>query len=269
MKKGSKIIVIVLVAILGLVSFDTLLARILKNSPLLSIKKDIPNGYVKKGLLMDTYFCTKEQDLVTVSWHLKTTKFYCTPYEIKEIVDKTKDMEDFACDEAKTKFYSDDEYNYYYNCDKSKYVVVKYTSGREESIKNALEYNHITMQDVDDYKIDYIKEEKVLEHDCIGGMLDAYITSQKYDAKEDKLKNIIDVSLKNVKYSYVSKNKLGITVAIQTTDSKVIKTLETYLNKNYKGYVKQELKDNYKIYVYNGSGSDEMNIENDLKKCYR
>lgn len=79
---------------------------------------------------------------------------------IKEIKDLTKNMISFSCAEALDKFYEDDNYEYYYNCLKSKYIVVIYEDNSEETVKDALKKGHIKISDLDNYKIDYIKYEK-------------------------------------------------------------------------------------------------------------
>jgi len=79
---------------------------------------------------------------------------------IKEIKDLTKTMIAFSCAEALDKFYEDENYEYYYNCLKSKYIVVIYEDNSEETVKDALKKGHIKISDLDNYKIDYIKYEK-------------------------------------------------------------------------------------------------------------
>lgn len=79
---------------------------------------------------------------------------------IKEIKDLTKTMINFSCAEALDKFYEDVNYEYYYNCLKSKYIVVIYEDNSEETVKDALKKGHIKISDLNNYKIDYIKYEK-------------------------------------------------------------------------------------------------------------
>ena len=81
-------------------------------------------------------------------------------FVIKQIKDLTKTMISFSCAEALDKFYEDDTYEYYYNCLKSKYIVVIYEDNSEETVKDALKKGHIKISDLDNYKIDYIKYEK-------------------------------------------------------------------------------------------------------------
>lgn len=79
---------------------------------------------------------------------------------IKEIKDLTKNMLSFSCAEALDKFYEDDHYEYFYDCLKSKYIVVIYEDNSEETVKEALKQGHIKISDLDKYNIDYIKYEK-------------------------------------------------------------------------------------------------------------
>ena len=95
------------------------------------------------------------------SWFMK----YKIPNEntkliIKEIKDLTKNMLSFSCAEALDKFYEDDHYEYFYDCLKSKYIVVIYEDNSEETVKEALKQGHIKISDLDKYNIDYIKYEK-------------------------------------------------------------------------------------------------------------
>ena len=43
---------------------------------------------------------------------------------------------------------------------KDKHMIVKYESGFEETISNALKHETITISDLDEYNISYIKYEK-------------------------------------------------------------------------------------------------------------
>lgn len=76
MKKNLKITLIVLIVLVGLVVLDTLQAKILNNSPLLKIRKNL-NGdstyYIDKGLLVNHYHCTNEEEKTL----LKDVKYTC------------------------------------------------------------------------------------------------------------------------------------------------------------------------------------------------
>ncbi len=82
MKKGFKIVLIFLLDLISLIFLDTLQARVLKHSPLLHIRETLDGeSYVDKGVLINTYYCTKE-DKVHITWHFKTEKFTC-PLEVE------------------------------------------------------------------------------------------------------------------------------------------------------------------------------------------
>jgi hypothetical protein len=46
---------------------------------------------------------------------------------------------------------------------KSQYVIVEYTNGIEETIKQALKNGHIKIADLDKYNIYYLKKEKLYQ----------------------------------------------------------------------------------------------------------
>lgn len=77
-----------------------------------------------------------------------------------KLVDKTKEIEDFACAEALEEFYEDDNYTYYWSCIKNKYMIIKYNDGTEETISQALQKGHIDIQILDKFDISYNKYEK-------------------------------------------------------------------------------------------------------------
>lgn len=79
MKKKIKNSIIIISVIIIMILLDTIQAIIFKNSPVLSLRdiyKD-NTSYVDRGILINTYYCVQEQDIVTVSWHFKTAKYSC------------------------------------------------------------------------------------------------------------------------------------------------------------------------------------------------
>ena len=79
-KDKIKVFLIVIITIIGLILADTLQAIMFKNSPLIGIRNEYladADSYVDKGILINTYYCTKEEDIVTVHVLFKTTKFDC------------------------------------------------------------------------------------------------------------------------------------------------------------------------------------------------
>lgn len=79
MRKSIKVIIIIISILFGIILLDTIQARIFKNSPFISWKEELEDNdsWVYKGILIDTYYCVEEKDMVTVSWHFKNSKFTC------------------------------------------------------------------------------------------------------------------------------------------------------------------------------------------------
>ncbi|HOO67763.1 MAG TPA: hypothetical protein PLC53_00120 [Bacilli bacterium] len=79
MKKSFKIILIIVGVLFGVILLDTLQAIIFKNSTFISWKESLEDNdsWVDRGILIDTYYCTKEEDIVTVSWKTKISKYTC------------------------------------------------------------------------------------------------------------------------------------------------------------------------------------------------
>lgn len=164
MKKIIKTIIIIITIILILISLDTIVAKITKNSPIIHVssnKKD-GNSWVDRGIIIDTYYCVAKQDIITVHQYIKGTKFTCPKLEktVSKIVDKTLDNPLFACAQALEKFYEDKNYEYYFSCIKGSYIVVVYNDDTEEPVSSALKKGNITIEDLDEYNIGYYKEKK-------------------------------------------------------------------------------------------------------------
>ena len=168
MKKIIKIVIVIIIAIVCSLFLDTLFACVFDHSPLIHLKdkQSDSDSWVDKGLFVDTYYCTKESDIITVYQHFKGTKFECpidneNTFEIKEIVDKTLEQDNFTCAQALEKFYEDDDNEYYFSCIKGSYIVVIYTNDKEQPVSEALKEGKITISDLDRFNIKYYKENKV------------------------------------------------------------------------------------------------------------
>lgn len=87
MKHPIKIILLVISILIGIVLLDTIQAVIFKNSPIISWHKTLPDkdSFVDKGIIIDTYYCTKEKDIVTIKQYFKSTKFTC-PIDNFEVI---------------------------------------------------------------------------------------------------------------------------------------------------------------------------------------
>ncbi|MBQ6841211.1 MAG: hypothetical protein IJO63_03760 [Bacilli bacterium] len=131
-------------------------------------KKEVSSDKVNvvyRGIFFDTYNCI-EYSVPQIK--VKGTKFACAGGRtelgnVVNIIDKTKDMDDFVCAEALESFYTDDEYTYYYSCMKGEHIVVQYESGYEETVTQALKFGAITISDLDEHSIYYYKQEKTKE----------------------------------------------------------------------------------------------------------
>ena len=159
MKKMFKIFISILVVIIFCLVLD-LIFIFTMNRPLFGIHVRQPYTYT--GLFYNVYNCP-EYSVPQIK--PKGTKFSCAISrsdigKVIDIVDETKDMKNFVCAEALEGFHEDDNYQYYFSCIKGKHIVVKYESGFQESVKDALKYGTITIDDLDNYSIDYIKYDK-------------------------------------------------------------------------------------------------------------
>ena len=156
MKKVCKILVIIILSLIFYLFIDLNCIFFFKR-PFLAIKVESESKY--KGIFFDIYDCP-EYPMVQIK--SKFTKFSCatSKFIIKEIVDTTKEMDGFACAEAIEEFYTDADYKYYYECMKSKYVIVRYENGFEETASEALKHSRINIEDLDAYDIKYYKYDK-------------------------------------------------------------------------------------------------------------
>jgi len=96
MNKRIKIILIIVAILVGIILLDTIQARLLKNSPFISWKEELEDddSWVDRGILIDTYYCTKEKDIITVSWHFKNSKYTCPIDNINSNEDITMSIKD-------------------------------------------------------------------------------------------------------------------------------------------------------------------------------
>lgn len=154
MKKILKNVLIVIGVIVCIILLDSMQALIFDNNPVIGIQT---RGMKKVGILVDTFHCGNgKHDTV-----IKGFSHSCAIIDDNYIlVDKTKEVNDFACDSALESFYEDDNYTYYWSCIKNTLMVVRYSDGNEETISDALKSKHIEIGDLDKFEIDYIKYEK-------------------------------------------------------------------------------------------------------------
>lgn len=93
MKRIFKIILIIILIITVTILIDTTQAIILKNSPILSRKEELidNDSWIDKGLLIDTYHCVKEKDIITVNQKFKTSNFACPVDNVSSEYNETYD----------------------------------------------------------------------------------------------------------------------------------------------------------------------------------
>lgn len=87
MKKTIKKILITIIIIISIILLDTLQAIIFKTSPALSLREIYGDNtsYVDRGILINTFYCTKEQDIITISHQYKQSKFACPIDKVYEL----------------------------------------------------------------------------------------------------------------------------------------------------------------------------------------
>lgn len=159
MKRLIKIMLGIIIVIIICIVVD-FICIFTMNRPLFGIQVRQPYTYT--GLFYNVYNCPEYSVPQIKS---KNTKFSCAISrdeigKVIDIVDETKEIQNFVCAEALEEFCEDDNYQYFFSCIKGKYILVKYESGFQESVKDALKYGAITINDLDYYSIDYIKYEK-------------------------------------------------------------------------------------------------------------
>lgn len=131
------------------------------NRPVFGVQAKQPYTYT--GIFYNVYNCP-EYPMAQIK--SKKTKFNCAISrkelgKVINIVDTTKEIDNFSCAEALEIFYEDEKYQYFWNCIKGNYMIVKYESGLEEIVAKALKYETISISDLDYYDVDYIKQEKI------------------------------------------------------------------------------------------------------------
>lgn len=93
-KRYLKITLIIVGCLISIILLDTIQAKIFKHSPIISLREELENNdsYVDRGVLIDTYYCIKEKDIVTVSYHFKGDKFICSTNNVDEINERTQNL---------------------------------------------------------------------------------------------------------------------------------------------------------------------------------
>ena len=90
----------------------------------------------------------------------KNTNKQITTYDRKVMDIKNTSKSDEVCADALEEFYQDDKYKYSFPCMMSSKIIVYFNDGTQEYVRDALNKKDITINDLDKYKIKYLKEEK-------------------------------------------------------------------------------------------------------------
>lgn len=156
MKKKIIISLITLIGIICIIFIVDLVNIKLNDKPIIILKTKEGSDQIYYGLFYDTYNCLLNKGAVIKS---KNSKYTCPKEEINvyTIEDETRLTNNFSCDEALEEIYKTEEYSYNLTCIKSKYINVIYTDGSKQNIKEALKNNKISINDLNKYKIEYVK----------------------------------------------------------------------------------------------------------------
>lgn len=75
MRKGIKVILIIVGVVIGILLLDTIQALVFNNSPNLKIREDYNGGtlyYIDKGVIANTYQCTDGERHTVFKWEKYT-----------------------------------------------------------------------------------------------------------------------------------------------------------------------------------------------------
>lgn len=151
MKKGIKILIIVLCTIFCVFIFDYLRSVIFKKEPLIVISTTNQEGVkISNSILYRTYNCNG-----TIYVESKTSKFNCPV--VSKNISITQNNKDI-CVDGIDYFYEDENYRYYFTCMKSNYIFIK-KDDKEYTLKDALNNKIITINDIENL-IEFNKESK-------------------------------------------------------------------------------------------------------------
>lgn len=209
MKKIIKVFLIVIVISIVIIILDTLQARIFKNSPLISWKEELEDSdsWVDRGILIDTYYCTKEEDIITVSWKIKGTKYTCPIDNIsyQEIMDKIN--------EHYTNNDTDKSNIVYWTIDEERKIVIVGMMDISEEKQNEIIHevfsNKCGLSD-----IQYIKDNKMIEFRESIDIFNGKIVETK--------DNFITVEVLNDSKSFKKGDKVTMKISRSTNDLYVV-----------------------------------------------
>lgn len=143
---------VIIGVLVGVILLDTLQARIFKHNPIISWKENLEDedSFVYRGILMDTYYCTKEKDIMTVSWHFKGNKFTCPIDNVEEDSERKQNLVGLLREKIiKEKILDEDnletfevinisEYGYYRDTPEKKYMQFNFQYSCKNDTKECL-----------------------------------------------------------------------------------------------------------------------------------
>jgi len=104
---------------------------------------------------------------------------------VTDIIDRAEE-ENLPTDDALEGFWKDEEYTYYFPSIKSHHIIVCYSDGTQEPVRDAMAAGRVTIADLDRFGIGYYKEEivTVIGMECKEGVLTAlelFWSDEEYD----------------------------------------------------------------------------------------
>ncbi len=194
MKKGIKIILIVLGVLVGIIALDTLQAKIFNNNPIIHIRKYYDkNGeinYIDKGIIVDTY-CYNTSN--------KKTIFKWEPRLYNENLEDNQDLNSTIKDNNEKLL----------NCLKSQveaYITSEKIIPKEEKLenlieydKNNLEYSYVMKSKIGIYVILKTTDDKIINEldKYFNKKYKGYQTATNNDYKIYVYNNLNDFDLEN------------------------------------------------------------------------
>ena len=144
----KKIFYLILIIVIGSLVTDYVLTMRLDKEAWFIFKKEENINY---GLIYKIKY--KEDKKEFYIFDFKVDKMEIESQKTVEIIDKTGD----TCLEEKYYFYENDEYKYFFPCQKELYIKIGTV---EYSLKNALENNLITIEELEKKNVIFKKEVK-------------------------------------------------------------------------------------------------------------
>ena len=291
MPKSLKITLIILGALVSIVVLDTIQARLFKNSPIISWQEKLDgDSYVAKGILMDTYYCTKDKDTVNMSWHFKTSKYNCplnnNSKKVSLGVIDNKLTNSIPLNNENSAVILDLFNKYEYTtetCD----GLASYNLIIDDITYGIEVYNHLTPEIKRELHITTAGKEIVLNEEdslkllkiintyvpdnykplvaCLKERLGAYIADESLEFKEKDITSLIKIDKTKLDYSYLKTNEHdGFYLIVKTSDNNVLNDIKNLLASKYKHLNSLSYQD-YELYVSNGQDAV-LNAE-DLTMC--